>query len=88
MKLSAFFPPKNLTAFFRFVNLSILAGALGVCGVLACLAPAILVSLAQKQKPGTSTIDVAKIDYATDIPFNIASCAIVAILVALYAILW
>ncbi len=55
---------------------------------LMCLGLAIVVSLMQKPKPETSTIDVKQIDYSTSKSFNIASVAIVAILVALYATWW
>ena len=55
---------------------------------LMCLGLAIVVSLMQKPKPETSTIDVKEIDYSTSKSFNIASVAIIAILVALYATWW
>ena len=55
---------------------------------LMCLGLAIVVSLMQKPKPETSTIDVKQIEYSTSKSFNIASVAIIAILVALYATWW
>jgi solute:Na+ symporter, SSS family len=55
---------------------------------LICLVLAVIVSLFQKPKPATSTIDVSGISYATSLPFNIASVAVVGILVALYATFW
>jgi len=51
-----------------------------------CLASAVLVSLLQKPKP--TTIEVAGIDYSTSVGFNVASAAIVAILVGLYWMWW
>jgi SSS family solute:Na+ symporter len=55
---------------------------------LTCLALGIVVSLLQKPKPQSSTIDVTDVDYSTSLSFNIASLAIIAILVALYTIWW
>jgi SSS family solute:Na+ symporter len=55
---------------------------------LICFALAIIVSLMQKPKPETSTIDVTNIDYSTSKSFWIASGAIIAILIALYATWW
>jgi SSS family solute:Na+ symporter len=55
---------------------------------LICLGSAIAVSLLQKPKPQSSTIDVTGIDYSTSVAFNIAGLAVVLILVALYAIWW
>jgi SSS family solute:Na+ symporter len=55
---------------------------------LICLGSAIVVSLMQKPKPQSSTIEVSGIDYSTSAGFNIAGVAIVAILVALYATWW
>jgi len=48
----------------------------------------IAVSLLQKPKPQSSTIDITGVDYSTSLSFNIASLAIIAILVALYTIWW
>ncbi len=55
---------------------------------LICLGLAVIVSLMQKPKPQTTTIDLADIDYSTSKSFWIASGAVVAILVALYATWW
>ncbi|MDE1939086.1 MAG: sodium transporter, partial [Alphaproteobacteria bacterium] len=55
---------------------------------LICLALAVIVSLSQKAKPQSSTIDVANVDYSTSTTFNIAGLLVISILVALYAILW
>ena len=55
---------------------------------LICLGSAIVVSLMQKSKSKSSSIDVADIDYSTSTAFNTASLAIIAILIALYAIWW
>ena len=55
---------------------------------LICLALAVAVSLVEKPKPATSTIDVGGVDYSTTSGFNLAALAIVAILCALYAIFW
>ena len=55
---------------------------------LICLAMGIAVSLLQKPKPQSSTIDITGVDYSTSLSFNIASLAIIAILVALYTIWW
>ncbi|MGA7675055.1 MAG: sodium/sugar symporter [Rhizomicrobium sp.] len=55
---------------------------------LICLGLAIMVSLLQKPKPETSTIDVKNIDYSTSKSFIISSGAVIAILVALYATWW
>lgn len=48
----------------------------------------VIVSLRQKPKPRTTTIDLADIDYSTSKSFWIASGAVVAILVAFYATWW
>jgi solute:Na+ symporter, SSS family len=53
-----------------------------------CLVMAIVVSLVQKPKPQASTIEVGNIDYSTSHSYNIAACAVIAVLVALYAIWW
>ena len=55
---------------------------------LICLGLAVVISLMQKPKPKTSTIDVSNIDYSTTAGFNLAAVAIGAILCALYAIWW
>ncbi|HEY0281146.1 MAG TPA: sodium/solute symporter [Rhizomicrobium sp.] len=55
---------------------------------LICLGAGVVVSLLEKPKPQSSTIDVAGIDYSTSTSFNIAGLAIILILVALYAFLW
>jgi solute:Na+ symporter, SSS family len=55
---------------------------------LICLGLAVVISLLQKPKPKTSTIDVSNIDYSTTVGFNLAAVAIGAILCALYAIWW
>jgi SSS family solute:Na+ symporter len=55
---------------------------------LICLGLAVIVSLMQKPKPQTSTIDVTNIDYSTTKSFWIASGAVIAILIVLYATWW
>ena len=55
---------------------------------LICLGSAVVVSLLQKPKPQSSTIDVTNIDYSTSASFNIACLAVISILVALYTIWW
>jgi SSS family solute:Na+ symporter len=55
---------------------------------LICLGSAVVVSLVQKPRPQSSTIDVTGIDYSTSAAFNIAGLAVISILVALYAIWW
>jgi len=55
---------------------------------LICLGLAIIVSLMQKPKPTTSTIELTNIDYSSSKSFWIASVAIVSILIALYATWW
>ncbi len=55
---------------------------------LICLGLAIIVSLMQKPKPATSTIELASVDYSSSKSFAIASFAIIAILIALYATWW
>jgi len=55
---------------------------------LFCLGLAISVSYLQRNKPRNSTIDVKNVDYSTSANFNIASLAVIAILVALYAVWW
>jgi SSS family solute:Na+ symporter len=55
---------------------------------LICLGLAIIASLLQKPKPETVTVDVTNIDYSTSMSFKIASGAIIAILIALYATWW
>jgi len=55
---------------------------------LICLGLAILTSFLQKLKPENVTVDVTNVDYSTTKSFKIASGAIVAILIALYATWW
>jgi SSS family solute:Na+ symporter len=55
---------------------------------LICTGLAILASLLQKPKPENVTVDVQNVDYSTTMSFKIASGAIVAILIALYATWW
>jgi SSS family solute:Na+ symporter len=55
---------------------------------LICLGLAVIVSLMQKPKPTTSTIELTDIDYSSTKSFWIASGAVIAILVALYATWW
>jgi SSS family solute:Na+ symporter len=55
---------------------------------LACLVLAIIASLMQKPTPQTVTVDVTHVDYSTTMSFKIASGAIIAVLIALYATWW
>lgn len=55
---------------------------------LICLGLAIVVSRVQKQKAQTVAVDVANIDYSTTKSFNIATGAVILILIALYATWW
>jgi SSS family solute:Na+ symporter len=55
---------------------------------LICTVMAVIASLLQKPKPENVTVDVTNVDYSTTMSFKIASGAIVAILVALYATWW
>jgi SSS family solute:Na+ symporter len=55
---------------------------------LICLGLAIVVSLLQRAKPQRSTINVSNVDYSTSPAFNVASLAVTAILIALYAVWW
>jgi SSS family solute:Na+ symporter len=55
---------------------------------LMCLVLAIVVSLLGKSRPERSTIDAVNVDYSTSASFNVASAAVVAILVALYVTWW
>jgi len=55
---------------------------------LICLGLAILASFLQRPKPENVTVDVGNVDYSTTKGFKIASGAIVAILIALYATWW
>jgi solute:Na+ symporter, SSS family len=55
---------------------------------LICTGLAVLASLMQKPKPESVTVDVSNVDYSTTTTFKIASGAIVAILIALYATWW
>jgi solute:Na+ symporter, SSS family len=54
-----------------------------ICGGLAILA-----SMFQRVKPENVTVDVTHVDYSTKLSFKIASGAIIAILIALYATWW
>jgi hypothetical protein len=42
----------------------------------------------QRPKPENVTVDVTHVDYSTTMSFKIASGAIIAILIALYATWW
>jgi len=55
---------------------------------LICAGLAVLASLFQRVKPENVTVDVTNVDYSTTKSFKIASCAIIAILIALYATWW
>ena len=55
---------------------------------LICAGLAVIGSLLQKPKPENVTVDVTHVDYSTTVSFKIASGAIIAILVALYATWW
>ena len=55
---------------------------------LLALALAVLVSLAGKPSGEGNLIRVDDVSYRTDVSFNIASVAVVAILIALYAVFW
>lgn len=55
---------------------------------LICLGLAVIFSLFQKPTPATVTVDVTHVDYSTTPSFKIASGAIIAILIALYATWW
>jgi SSS family solute:Na+ symporter len=55
---------------------------------LICLALAVVISLLQKPRPKTSTIEVADVDFSTETRYNLATVAIIAILCALYATWW
>jgi len=55
---------------------------------LICTVFAIIASLLQKPKPENVTVDVTNVDYSTTTSFKIASGAIIAILIALYATWW
>jgi SSS family solute:Na+ symporter len=55
---------------------------------LICFALAITVSLMQKPKPQTVTVELTDIDYSTSKSFWIASVAVISILIALYATWW
>ncbi|HEY0281147.1 MAG TPA: hypothetical protein VGC27_00820, partial [Rhizomicrobium sp.] len=55
---------------------------------LICLGLAVIVSLMQKPKPQTMTVELADIDYSTSKSFVIASFAVIAVLIALYATWW
>lgn len=71
---------------FRDVYLAPFMNRVGYVFVI-CLVLAVLVSLMQRQ-PKSSTIDVANVDYSTTFSFKVASVAVIAILVALYATWW
>jgi SSS family solute:Na+ symporter len=55
---------------------------------LACLALAVVITLVQRRRPSSSTIEVAGINYSTSTSFNLATVAVIAILCALYATWW
>jgi len=55
---------------------------------LVCLGLAMIASLFQRVRPENVTVDVTHVDYSTTKSFKIASGAIVAILIALYATWW
>jgi SSS family solute:Na+ symporter len=55
---------------------------------LICLGFAVVASYFQKPTPQTVTVDVTHVDYSTTPSFKIASGAIIAILIALYATWW
>jgi SSS family solute:Na+ symporter len=55
---------------------------------LICLGLAVVASMLQKPKPENVTVDVTHVDYSTTKSFKIASGAIIAILIALYATWW
>ena len=55
---------------------------------IACLALAIVVSLAQKPVPASMTIELKNMDYSTSAGFNIAAAVIVIVLAVLYTTWW
>ncbi len=55
---------------------------------LACLGLAIVISLSQPRRETALKVELKQIDYSTSTGFNVAALAIVAILIALYAIWW
>ena len=55
---------------------------------LICLGLAFVFSMLQRPKPENVTVDVTHVDYSTTKSFKIASGAIIAILIALYATWW
>jgi solute:Na+ symporter, SSS family len=55
---------------------------------LACLGLAIVISLLQPRRETALKVELKQIDYSTSTGFNVAALAIVAILIALYAIWW
>jgi solute:Na+ symporter, SSS family len=55
---------------------------------LACLGLAIVISLLQPRREAALRVELKQIDYSTSTGFNVAALAIVAILIALYAIWW
>ncbi|WDS36190.1 sodium/sugar symporter [Pseudoxanthomonas sp.] len=55
---------------------------------LACLVVAVVVSLAQRLPPTEYRIDLDGAGFATSRSFNVASLAIVAVLVVLYSVFW
>ena len=55
---------------------------------LICFGLAIVASLMQKPKPEAVTVDVNNVDFSTGTSFKIATGAIIAILIALYATWW
>jgi SSS family solute:Na+ symporter len=55
---------------------------------LACLGLAVALSLAQKPRESTVTVDLKNIDYSTSPGFNLAAVIVVVILIALYTLWW
>jgi SSS family solute:Na+ symporter len=55
---------------------------------LACLAIAIVLSLAQRPQEAAITVELKNIDYSTSAGFNIAAVLVAVILIALYATWW
>ena len=55
---------------------------------LACLALAVVISLAQPRRESALRVELKQIDYSTSAGFNVAALAITAILIGLYATWW
>jgi len=55
---------------------------------LACMAIAIVLSLAQRPREAALTVELKNIDYSTSTGFNIAALLVTVILIALYATWW